>query len=146
MMLDGKKGVKLILWKSIPMTFPFLFIAGPPIAVNVFINVALSISWQILGRSAQRSTLVIKKGIRKIDCFNDNVFNLIYSSRLYIKKILVIILPTHQFVYYFVCNSCFLSLAYILHSYFTRYIQGENYSSNRPKLVLPFCLQFSMFL
>jgi hypothetical protein len=32
-MLDGKKGVKLILWKSIPMTFPFLFIAGPPIAV-----------------------------------------------------------------------------------------------------------------
>jgi hypothetical protein len=31
-MLDGTKGVQSKSWKSIPITLPFLFIAGPPIA------------------------------------------------------------------------------------------------------------------
>jgi hypothetical protein len=31
-MLDGTKGVQSKSWKSIPITLPFLFIAGPPTA------------------------------------------------------------------------------------------------------------------
>jgi hypothetical protein len=32
MMLDGRKGVQVRDWKSIPITLPLLFITGPPIA------------------------------------------------------------------------------------------------------------------